>query len=237
MLCVCYCKLLKGKSVPSVTVSTPASKPMLTPTTQPLPTTRSLVQLLNVLQRLLAFPDRHLVKHLFTLWPPWSTSQVLVACKIHGFITTFQEVRRIITRSWGMGQKREKASPNNPGNFFFSLKLLWGKKWVKTKRRFFYALWEEAAPKLCSLELRKKHCLIPGCLWLPLPKGIAWEIAAECGWAGAAGTVFVLIVAGGMDDGHAALSITKAFSTEENSWLRRNVTRFVLHGYRNLCTF
>lgn len=100
-----------------------------------------------------------------------------------------------------------------------------------------FLLWalERSCPQ--SFAPRELHKKIPGCLWLPTPKGIAWEIAAECGWAGAVGAVLILIAAGGMDLGHADFSITKAFSTEENSWLHRNVTRFVLHGYRNLCIF
>jgi hypothetical protein len=39
------------------------------------------------------------------------------------------------------------VSPNNPGNFFFNLKIPWGKRWVKTRLHFFYELWKEAAPK------------------------------------------------------------------------------------------
>lgn len=67
------------------------------------------------------------------------------------------------------------------------------------RRYLFYVPWEDTAPKICSPGASQKASPVPRVLVTPNTKGHSWEIAAECGWAGAVGVVLILIVAGGMD--------------------------------------
>lgn len=69
---------------------------------------------------------------------------------------------------------------------------------MKTRHYLYFVLWEDTTPKLCSPGASQKSSPGPRVSVTPNSKGHSWEIAAEWGWAGAVGVVFILIVAGGM---------------------------------------
>lgn len=122
-----------------------------------------------------------------------------------------------------------------------SLKESWASNFfsvIMKTRRAPFVLWTSGSNGLgTSLELQSlSYCQDH---WVMLAWMGTAEIAAEWGWAGAGGALLPLIVSPERDGlwGHRDFIITTAFSTEENAWLRRNVTRFVLHGYQKLRTF